>query len=213
MPNIIQVRQVLLKAPAVVVAPSGFTTWDPATKNTDITLDVTNLNASIVTTGAFKGVRSVASHSTGDFYCELTCVNAPFPGFSHFGVGNASASLSTFLGGDANAAVMTGNGDTSCNSVSFGTGQGFNGTQTAGMAVRLTTKKIWFWNSATGQWNADVIGNQNPATGTGGFDISTIASGPYFIVLDMWETASSYTLNAGGSAHVIGTPPTGFGNW
>src|SRR5262249_52287183 len=76
------------------------------------------------------------------------------------------------------------------------------------IAVDVSAALIWFRVGAAGQWNAS--GTANPATGVGGFSISSITSAGIFA---LWAAATygpdAGTANFGGSAFV-GTPPSGF---
>ncbi|MBN8991660.1 MAG: hypothetical protein J0H42_25765 [Rhizobiales bacterium] len=198
---------IIEKAAAVGTA----TTWNPSDKSSSASLSGGNLILTS-TTSAWSGVRSVTSHFAGKFYCEVTCGGTALPAYTFFGVANAGANLDSYLSVDPGAAVLTGNNGFYCNGVSMGVTDGISGTQTAGMAVDFGAKKLWFWNSDTLHWNADVIGNQNPALGIGGLDFSAIGSGPWFIVAQVHEAGDVFAANFGASAFAIGTPPSGFGN-
>lgn len=199
------------------IVASGTTTLNQADKDASLTLSGGNLIATNNTGGAFSGVRSIASHSTGKFYCELTATAQNFASFSQFGILTGGQSLASSFAGSNAAAYMAGNGSAACNGVSIGSGDGYAVTgQTAGMAVDLTAKKFWFWNSSTNRWNGDVIGNQNPVGAVGGFDISALAAGPYFIGISIWQLNDIDTMNFGATTYAIASGvgvPTGFGNW
>ena len=192
--------------------PAAFTTWNPSDKNASITLSNGNRTGTNNTGGAHAGVRSIASRSTGKYYYEIYANVQTFTGFSYFGVANSTASLSNYLGVDANAAIMTGGGGAVCNGASIGTGDGLANTQTMGIAVDFTALKIWFWNNVTARWNGDILANQNPSNGTGGFSIAALAAGPYFPAMSIYQLNDQFTANFGATAY-LNTAPTGFGNW
>jgi hypothetical protein len=82
-----------------------------------------------------------------------------------------------------------------------------------GMAVDLGAQLIWFRfsrSSATTNWNNS--GAANPATGVGGFSLSTLAAGPYFAFVTLNQSTDTYTANFGASPYVLAAP-SGFGNW
>lgn len=195
------------------------TTWDAATKAPNITLSNGNLTAKNVVGSAFAGVRSVASHTTGKYYCELTADAQNFAAFSQLGIATAAASLTASFGGDTNSMATSGGCNVTCNGATLSsTGDGYGVTgQGAGMAIDLTAKKVWFWSSAALRWNGDVLANQNPMTGVGGLSFSAIAAGPYFACNTIWQLNDQTTLNFGATAYAnpaaASLVSAGFGNW
>jgi hypothetical protein len=80
------------------------------------------------------------------------------------------------------------------------------------VAVDRTNNKIWFKNLTAGSgWNNAVIGSQNPATNTGGIDISAI-TGSVYPMSDQNDLNDARTVNLGASAYA-GVIPAGFTNW
>lgn len=196
-----------------VAAGSSFATWNPLDKNANLVLTNGNLTVTNNVGGSHSGIRGNTSHTSGKFYYEIFANAQNFPAFSYFGIGNATASISAFLGGDLNSAVGQGNGGTNFNGSTMGPWDGMGATgQTMGIAVDLTTQKIWFWLDATGHWNADILANQNPSTGTGGYSFTGM-TGPYFPIMSIYQLNDQFTGNFGATAYTIGTAPTGFGNW
>jgi hypothetical protein len=62
----------------------------------------------------------------------------------------------------------------------------------------------------SGNWNNDVIGNQNPATNTGGFPCAGVfTSGTIYAAVFLGNTSVSQTINLGSSAFA-NTIPAGF---
>lgn len=83
------------------------------------------------------------------------------------------------------------------------------------LAIDLTNNKIWARASgdSTGDWNAS--GTANPATNTGGFDITSVNSGTVYLAYSGFYTSSvadTVTLNAGASTF-HGSIPSGFSAW
>lgn len=192
----------------VAAAPST-TTWNPADKNAGITLSNGNLTAT--TNASAISVRGIASHSTGKFYYSihidaLTNVNYLI------GMGNASMSLSSFVGADANGiSLNTGNGQILVSSASIAVIQTAAQGDTVDMAVDIGGQLIWFRTNG-GNWNNS--GTANPATGVGGisYAASGLGAGPYFPAWAGFGSADAITANFGASAYAFAAP-AGFGNW
>jgi hypothetical protein len=195
-------------------APPATTTWNPADKGADITLTNGNLTATDnnVPAGNFMSVRAIASHSSGKFYYETTTTTVG--GTSALpGMGNSTASLTAFLGADANAVSFWPSGTVDINNTIVTTIQTWATGDTVGIAVDLTAQLIWFQTThlgVAGNWNNS--GTANPATGVGGVSISTMAAGPYFPMVMVHDTTCSHAANFGATAYTQ-TPPSGFGNW
>jgi hypothetical protein len=187
----------------------GTTTWNPADKSADITLSGGNLIAiGNNVSGAFGAVRAIASASSGLKYYEGMVSATSNP---QIGVANASATLANFVGFDVNGTGYVHNGNVFINNSVVGAIQTFTSGDTIGIAFNLTTQKIWFRTNG-GNWNNDIIGNQNPATGTGGISTASMAAGPYFPACGAFSNADQWTANFGGSTFA-NAAPSGFGNW
>lgn len=186
------------------------TTFDPSNKSTHITLSGGNL---VSTSGAGSSnstaVRSVASHSTGKFYCEFTLTSGTPGGNDGCGLCNGSFVIDggSFLGNNSN----------SCSYFNGGSYFGISGAAAApgsqssgdiiGMAVDAGAALIWFRRNG-GQWNSD--GLANPATGAGGGTFTI--SGALFAAVEGEVSGDTWTANFGGSAYA-NAAPSGFGNW
>jgi hypothetical protein len=122
----------------------------------------------------------------------------------------------------ANSSAVV-NSPTTTNDAAFENALGqvyVNGTQVNGfdaglggvecIAVDFTNSKIWFRKGATGNWNNDVIANQNPATGTGGYSLSGLTT-PLFPRAHSNTDNSTYVLNVAGA--FAGAVPSGFVAW
>lgn len=197
-------------------APAGTTTWNPADKSADLTLDVTNLIVTGAGTGTFNNVRTIASASTGKKYWEIVATTETLPNSVQQGFGNASATLtsgSASIGDNTNSIGWRGSGAVVLNASTVVTYQGWAQGDTLCFALDMTNGKIWFRTNG-GNWNNDVIGNQNPATNTGGYDYvaGSMAAGPYFAMCGTIVSGDVYTTNFGASAYAQ-TPPSGFSNW
>lgn len=212
MPNIIQVRRTILRAPAVVVAAGpATTTIDPAFTNGAHTLSGGDL---IVTgTGGTGTSRSIASHGSGKFYFEVTIgaqFNNAFIGFvdpafpSNFYLTSTGDSLAVY-GGSSGWVGVNLTGTTTTPSLIVG--------HTYGLAFDATAKLAWIKDiTAAGNWNAN--GSADPAAGTNGCDYSAGdigISGTIHAAVTVASSGDSVTFNFGATPFA-GTPPTGFGN-
>jgi hypothetical protein len=189
------------------------TTWNPSDKATSVTLangDLTFVSGWL----AYVGVRAIASALSGKKYWELTprkISTAPSAIFE--GIANASFSVNgpTFLGGNSDGIGWAGDGKVWINNAVVATIQGWQQNDVLSFAVDLGSKMIWFRTNA-GSWNNDAA--NDPATNTGGIDISTLVGGPYYAFGQGGNSGLEDSLHAnfGGSAYVHSVP-TGFSQW
>lgn len=194
-------------------AGAAAVTLDPANTAAGVTLSGGNL---ILTwTSANGASRSTTSHSTGKYYFEVTFGASMNAGFSEVGICNASASMSGGqLGSQANAASC-GFGDSLI--YRNGSGIGVSGTVIAAgnvvrIAVDVGAKLMWFAVNSGGWSGSGGAGTGDPATATGGGDISGVVGDLYVAVRVETNSNSVLTCNFGATAYSF-TPPTGFGNW
>lgn len=196
---------------ATATSPS---TWNPSDKAANITLSGGNLTvgASSITAGA---VRSTSGKSSGKLYFENTWTNPTGgAGADGVGIGTATAALSgaTSLPGNATGGcIVYVGGLIRYNGISTGVNIGAIATgQTHCVAIDLTNSRIWFRING-GNWNNS--GTANPATNTGGIDISTLfPSNAPFAVVTKNGSVPSCTTNFGASAFTQ-TVPSGFTAW
>lgn len=155
--------------------------------------------------------------NTGKFYCEFLVEGSGNSSDDWgFGVSSPHGNLATFVGDVDNCSI--GYFPTTGNIYRVATNQLNVGTATVGdnigMATDFDNKKIWFRKNG-GNWNNDVIGNQNPASNTGGVSISAIMSpsgrkfAPSISLLD--QTAKA-TAKFGQSGFTY-SAPSGFDPW
>lgn len=181
-------------------------TWNGSDKSANITLSASLLTAT--TTSATQGaVRCTTSETTGKFYWEAELAVL---GGSAYAVGwaNSTASLASVMGSDKNAvAGEPTSGAVLFNNASLGSFGASLALFTVGIAFDIAGKLIWFRNDA-GLWNGSLTAN--PATGTGGFSVSTINAGPYFPVFAANSSGASVTANFGATDYNYAAP-SGFG--
>lgn len=184
-----------------------YTTFDPNNKQ-GVTLSGGNLIATN-SSAADNGVKGVSLKTSGKLYFEMA-FSALTGADSGGGVCGTGANFAS-LGADASrGALQFKNGAIYVNGVTNVNGGSISG-QTLCVAVDLTNNKIWFRVNG-GNWNNDVIGNQNPATNTGGKDISAITGNGLLILASVTAASETCTLNAGASAFAQ-TAPSGFSGW
>lgn len=183
------------------------TTWNPSDKNGTIALSNGNLT---LTPSGQGGVRSVQSLTVGKTYSEYTFVGPTNISSSAIGVANSSAFMTTAITTGINVAICNGAGAIAVN----GTAQTGVGAFAVGgvccVAVDVGASLIWFRNGAAGNWNGS--GTANPATGVGGYSLSTLAAGAATLYAYGGGTitnATPVTANFGATAF-IGTVPAGF---
>lgn len=182
------------------------TTWNPSDKNAAIALSGGNLIGTGSSGGGFVSGRAIASMTGSDkrhFEVVMTA-----QGFGIVGVGNSSATLNDYVGNDANGVGYVFNGQVQV------AGPGVVGisSYTAGDIISVEidrgAKLIWFAKN-TGDWNNDPTAN--PATGTGGIDITAVA-GNLFPMVSFFSNGDVRTGNFGGSAYTK-SASSGFGNF
>jgi hypothetical protein len=130
-------------------------------------------------------VRSTQSFSSGLLYWEVQL------GFTYagaddlIGIANANESLGNWVGESQNSVGWWwSTGQIYQNNATTTTIEtGAPGTaDVMAFALDLTHSKLWIKNLSSGSgWNNDIIGNQNPATNTGGYSFSGLNAGPYFL--------------------------------
>jgi hypothetical protein len=191
---------------AVTAAPAT-TTWNPAALGSSLTLSTDHLTFTETGPGGFDSALGIASHSTGKFYFEL--VPNWTAGNIYVGLGNASTPLHAAF--PSPAVVWGPGGQIFQNGGNAATIQTYVTGTTLCVAADLTNNKIWFRPNG-GNWNNDVIANQNPATNTGGFTIGVTGGGPYFPLGTVANSTDAATANFGATAYAQSVP-AGFGNW
>jgi len=192
-------------------------TWNPATTVSPIVLSNGNLTASITLpdnnnyTATATGGSVAASQKK---YWEIlgnTIDNHSVAIGVGFVDGSFVASSGNFLGSDGHSlGYYNVAGDIYTGGSSPGTyGAWFTNGDVIGLAVDTVNSKIWV-RVNSGDWNFDVIGNQNPATNTGGVSFSLTA--PLYPALVFRAAASNvYQLTARfTSASWTQTAPSGF---
>ncbi len=190
------------------------TTWNSADKHADLSLSGGDLTVT-ATAGGFRGIRAIASQSSGKFYYENHPTTTDTPGLSMTGVADASYVLTDFVGADNSAfhsIGFAGDGNVYYHGGVLTTIQTWANNDYIAVAVDLTAELIWFRTISGGtpsNWNNN--GAADPATGANGLDISAM-TGPLFPAQSTFGNGDVATANFGGSAYQA-TVPSGYGNW
>ncbi len=165
-----------------------YSTWNPADKDSNITLSNGNLTATQGVVGSFTTVRSTVSVTTGKWYWEYNIGNSP----AMSGVGNASATLSSYIGQDINGqGYYSDNGQKYQNSGSASYGATYTAGDVIGIALD-TAGTVTFYKNNSSQGS-----------------ISLLFSGPFFAAWSSNTNGVAVTANFGASALTY-TPPSGY---
>jgi hypothetical protein len=193
--------------PPPVVTPQ---TWG-ALRGSHVSLSGSDLIATAAAGGGV--VYGALFNTTGKFYWEVILNNSGNVG-AGIGSNQVPVGDAEWVGGSNNsigwynAGAVYNGGSLKATFASFG-----NGAIRLCFSIDLTsaTKKLWGRVGATGNWDNDVLANQNPATGAGGIDLSTCGD------TLSWPVTAGASLSAGDtatgcftSASWVGTAPSGF---
>ena len=198
---------------ATVTGASAGSTWNPSDKDSSVTLSGGNLIATGDSSASYGAVRGTKSITAGKAYLELTFTYS-IKNYAYFGVATGSRSLSASGGLNAATSNVAAGGQIEVNGAHQGFLDGFANFASGDVlcvALDLTNQRIWFRRNA-GTWNDS--GTADPATNTGGFDVSGIFTS---VTVFPWAQFAnvgpvSATLNAGGSSFAQ-TVPSGFVSW
>jgi len=186
------------------------TTWNPSDKSANITLSGGNLTVTC-TSNVDGGVRSTISKSTGKVYFEYICTtfNAT-GGDTGCGIATSSAVLTSIGAVGVGGVITFPSGNTYFNGTNrFSLGIINNGNILC-VAIDITNNLYWIRNG-TGNWNGS--STANPATGTGGLDVSGLFStNAVFACICENSTLANISVNFGATAFVQ-TVPSGFAAW
>jgi hypothetical protein len=201
------------------VTPPTLTVWNPSDKSTSITLSNNNKTATSTAINTSASVRATTAKTTGNVCFEVT-VTTIQPD-TDVGIANGTYNLAGIgLGGDVNGIGFDPNSGGglqgiffSNNLLSSGGVSSANGTHLT-ECFNLDTSRAWVTSdemrAAGHPWNNDVIGNQNPATLTGGMSFSGLTC-PCFITYNEFENGGVVVLNTAGPFAVA--TPSGFSSW
>ena len=184
------------------------TTWNPS--ETDAGLSLSNGNLTYSRNTASGKTRALQGHRAGKKYFEIHVDQATSTG-SAFGLSKGGADLTTLEAGQRGVLLFTGSGSLYVNGATK-TGPGLPVTgSTVRFAVDFSNLQVWI-NINGGNWNGS--GTADPATNTGGYDLSAFIGSavPLFPVAIAWASGNAGTANFGASAFSYAMP-SGFTAW
>lgn len=189
-------------------------TWSPTQKSPNITLSGGNLTASAGLAATDQPVFALNGVTVGKFYWEVVLNSS---GNSGAGIGNVSTSAANgqYIGIGTDTMGWYSTGSVLNNNAVLATIATFthvNSLLCQALDLTSATKKWWGRVGAAGNWNNDVIGNQNPATGTGGLAVPAgILAAAVVPGADLFNSATPDTIiGRFASSSWTGTPPVGF---
>lgn len=180
------------------------TYFDTTVKSATITLDRAT---ALVATSTGLGAVAANRPMTGLHYAEFTITT--LTGTPAVGFTNAiyNMTTATLLGGDANSVGYRSGGTVLVNNITIGTIASFVQGNRVDMAVDPANRLVWFRVNG-GNWNNDIIANQNPVGAIGGLDFSGATLGRLTAAVGFSITGATTTAKF--SAPFTGTAPTGF---
>ena len=196
-------------AAGAVTAPT--TSFDPAAKNPNITLSNGNLTVKQTgSNGTSVCVRSLASHSSGKYYCEFRADTVAFGEQINIGIVDSTIDLTAGayqLGLDGHSCGCYFNDNRIRGFTTAGnSGVGLTNGLWNAMAFDIDGGKLWFRDNA-GVWQ----NSGDPAAGTNP-SISAIPGATWFVLMGWTVINDQITWNFGATAYTF-TPPVGFKNW
>lgn len=144
-------------------------TLDPNFKGAAVTVSGGNLTATVTSgTGAIGSINWVS----GPVYFEMA-IGATLTGVASVGVTTFDFVTTGQIGSDttSRSCGYQSSGSVLLNNVVVATLAAYVANSNIGVAVNPLTQLIWFRVNG-GNWNNDVIANQNPATNTGGIPLN-----------------------------------------
>lgn len=175
-------------------------------KSSTATLSGGNLTVTVATSTAAAAADRIIS---GPTYGEYT-IGASLTGTIAVGFCNGEfAFTTTLLGANLNSLGYDQAGAVKINNVTLSTIQTFAATDRIGWAINPATQLVWFRKN-NGNWNNDVIANQDPAAGLGGISTATLQKGVIIPAVSATAVVPNQAITAKFSTPFTDTAPTGF---
>jgi len=165
----------------------NYCTWNPLDKNASISTLNGNLDA-YISGGSWFSVRATFGMTTGKWYWETVKTTTNML----TGIGQQSASLATYVGGDANGWSIYQDARKFNNNIPTAYGSGFNDGDIVGVAFDADAGTLTFYINGVSQ----------------GVAFTGLTSGPYFPMVGMGN-AGTITVNFGQRPFAY-TAPSGF---
>lgn len=179
------------------------TTLDPNNKSSGFALSGGNLVATSSALATVAATRTV----TGPTYGEVTVTT--LTGVISIGFVNRAYNMAsgTILGTDNNGIGYKSGGTVVLNNVTLATIAAYVQGNVIGWAINPAGTLVWFRVGA-GNWNNDVIANQNPVGNVGGISIGTMNLGTLLPAVGCSATGAVLTANLSGA--FANAAPTGY---
>lgn len=178
------------------------TAWSAYSKGASVTLSGSNLIATVSSgTGSVQATNKIS----GPTYFELV-IGATLTGSARVGLANPIMTMTGLLGVNNNGIGYDSGGTVKINNATVATIAAYVANDNIGVAVDPINKLIWFRKNG-GNWNNDVIANQNPVGAVGGISYATVnaPSSP------AWGGSATSSVTAQfASASWTYTAPSGF---
>lgn len=181
----------------------GTTAFSSSRKGAAVTLSGSDLVATVS-----SGTGSVLTNIpvSGLSYWEIT-LGATLSGSSTIGVGAGNTTLTSLIGAGTTSMGYNKDGTVKINNSNVATIMTYTASDRIGVAVDYARGLIWFRKN-NGNWNNDVIGNQNPVGAVGGISMASLLAGSIFPAWGGSATSSATAVFASGSW--TDTAPTGY---
>lgn len=179
------------------------TTWDANNKSAGFALSGGNLVATSSALATVAATRAL----TGPTYFEITVTT--LTGTISIGLVNRSYNMAsgTILGTDLNGIGYKSSGVVVINNATVATLAAYAQGNVIGVAVDVQNRLIWFRVGA-GNWNNDVIANQNPVGSVGGISYAGMTLGTLLPAGGCSATGAVLTANFTGA--FANAAPTGY---
>lgn len=174
-----------------------YATWNPSDKGSQVTLSNGNLTFTAATGGPNGAVRATQSNAAGKWYWEVK----PGTAATVHGVANASMSLATFVGRDANGLGYAEDGKIYKGNVAIATGGAtFTTNDVIGVALDMDGGSVKFYKNNVLQYT--ISGANVPAGALFPASSGDGASGSNNATANFGASAQTYSPPAGYNAGV-----------
>lgn len=175
-------------------------TWDPNYKSAGIALSGGNLTSTSSAASMVGCTRTITGPTY--FECKPTTLGTT-PGVGLINSSSVGSLGAANLGADLNSLAFRSGGTVVLNNATLTTIQTYVLNDVIGVAVDPQNRLIWF-RTNTGNWNNNA--SNNPATGVGGIDYSTMNCGRVAPAVG----AANTTVWVGTFSSFLNTAPAGF---
>ena len=185
--------------------------WNTGQTAASIALSGGNLTATATQTSTLLSAFALESAAASSLlYWELVITFATASD-NGAGIGITTSADTTWIGQDTTTIGWYGTGSVFNAGSMVATWATYTSGARLGFAMDLTHNKLW-GRVGAGNWNNDILANQNPATNTGGFAIpSGVTAGSIVPGLTVFDaTTPDKVIGAFASGSWVGAAPSGF---